>query len=173
MPRTKTSPAGSAPLVGVIMGSKSDRKYMDAAVDLLEELGVPCEVQIVSAHRTPDWMFEYASSAESRGIEVIIAAAGGAAHLPGMVAAKTTLPVLGVPIPATMLNGLDALLSIVQMPKGVPVGTLAIGEPGAANAALLATAIVSRGRPELLATLKSWRANRTADVLKHREDERG
>ena len=148
------------------MGSKSDRKYMDAAVDLLRELDVPHETRIVSAHRTPDWMFEYAASAESRGIEVIIAAAGGAAHLPGMVASKTTLPVLGVPIPATMLNGLDALLSIVQMPKGVPVGTLAIGEPGAANAALLATAIVSRGRPELRERLREWRAARTQDVLK-------
>jgi len=148
------------------MGSKSDRKYMDAAVDLLRELEVPHETRIVSAHRTPDWMFEYAASAESRGIEVIIAAAGGAAHLPGMVASKTTLPVLGVPIPATMLNGLDALLSIVQMPKGVPVGTLAIGEPGAANAALLATAIVSRGRPELRERLRQWRAARTQDVLK-------
>jgi 5-(carboxyamino)imidazole ribonucleotide mutase len=148
------------------MGSKSDSKYMDAAVDLLRELDVPHETRIVSAHRTPDWMFEYAASAESRGIEVIIAAAGGAAHLPGMVASKTTLPVLGVPIPATMLNGLDALLSIVQMPKGVPVGTLAIGEPGAANAALLATAIVSRGRPELRERLRQWRAERTQDVLK-------
>ena len=151
------------------MGSKSDRKYMDAAVDLLRELDVPHETRIVSAHRTPDWMFEYAESAESRGIEVIIAAAGGAAHLPGMVASKTTLPVLGVPIPATMLNGLDALLSIVQMPKGVPVGTLAIGEPGAANAALLATAIVSRGRPDMRERLRQWRAARTQDVLKQGE----
>jgi len=160
---------GTSPLVGVIMGSKSDRKYMDAAVDLLRELDVPHETRIVSAHRTPDWMFEYAESAESRGIEVIIAAAGGAAHLPGMVASKTTLPVLGVPIPATMLNGLDALLSIVQMPKGVPVGTLAIGEPGAANAALLATAIVSRGRPDMRERLRQWRAARTQDVLKQGE----
>ncbi|HYD54422.1 MAG TPA: 5-(carboxyamino)imidazole ribonucleotide mutase, partial [Gemmatimonadaceae bacterium] len=127
-----------APLVGVIMGSRSDLRTMQPAVDLLTELGVPHEVRIVSAHRTPDWMFEYASSAEARGLEVIVAAAGGAAHLPGMVAAKTVLPVLGVPVSATALNGIDALLSIVQMPRGVPVGTLAIGEPGAANAALLA-----------------------------------
>lgn len=158
-----------APLVAVIMGSKSDRKYLDAGLDLLKELGVPHEVRIVSAHRTPDWMFEFASTAEARGIEVIIAAAGGAAHLPGMVAAKTTLPVLGVPIPATMLNGLDALLSIVQMPRGVPVGTLAIGEPGAANAALLATSIVARSRPDIRDRLKAWRAARTQEVLDMRE----
>ncbi len=162
----KTSAAAAPnPLVGVIMGSKSDLKHVQPAIDLLVELGVPHEAKIVSAHRTPDWMFEYASSAESRGLEVIIAAAGGAAHLPGMVAAKTLLPVLGVPVPATMLNGLDSLLSIVQMPKGVPVGTLAIGEPGAVNAALLATAIVSTQRPELRARLRAWRAQRTSDVL--------
>ena len=154
------------PLVGVIMGSKSDLKYMDAAAAMLKLLGVPHEVRIVSAHRTPDWMFEYASTAEERGLEVIIAAAGGAAHLPGMVASKTLLPVLGVPIAATALDGLDALLSIVQMPRGVPVGTLAIGEPGAANAALLAAAIVSRGRPEIRERLRKWRASRTADVLR-------
>lgn len=155
----------AAPSVGVIMGSKSDLKYLQPAIDLLAELGVPHEVRIVSAHRTPDWMFEYASTAESRGIEVIIAAAGGAAHLPGMVAAKTVLPVLGVPIPATLLNGLDSLLSIVQMPKGVPVGTLAIGEPGALNAALLATSIVSASRPALREQLRQWRARRTAEVM--------
>jgi 5-(carboxyamino)imidazole ribonucleotide mutase len=153
-------------LVGVIMGSKSDLKYMDAAAAMLKLLGVPHEVRIVSAHRTPDWMFEYASTAEERGLEVIIAAAGGAAHLPGMVASKTLLPVLGVPIAATALDGMDALLSIVQMPRGVPVGTLAIGEPGAANAALLATAIVSRGRPEIRERLRQWRASRTAEVLR-------
>ena len=119
-PMPKASPA---PLVGVIMGSKTDLKFLQPAIDILAELGVPHEAKIVSAHRTPDWMFEYASTAESRGLEVIIAAAGGAAHLPGMVAAKTVLPVLGVPVPATMLNGVDSLLSIVQMPKGVPVGT--------------------------------------------------
>jgi 5-(carboxyamino)imidazole ribonucleotide mutase len=147
------------------MGSKSDLKYLQPCVDLLAELRIPHEVRVVSAHRTPDWMFEYASTAESRGIEVIIAAAGGAAHLPGMVAAKTVLPVLGVPVPATVLNGLDSLLSIVQMPKGVPVGTLAIGEPGAANAALLAASIVSTSRPDLRERLRQWRAQRTAEVL--------
>jgi len=150
------------------MGSKSDLKYMKAAADLLVELGVPHEVMIVSAHRTPDWMFEYAESAERRGLEVIVAAAGGSAHLPGMVAAKTVLPVLGVPMPATSLNGVDALLSIVQMPKGVPVGTLAIGEPGAANAALLAAAIVSRGRHDLRERLRKWREGRTAEVMRDR-----
>jgi len=153
------------PLVGVIMGSKSDLKYMSAAVELLKLLDVPHEVRIVSAHRTPDWMFEYAATAEERGIEVIIAAAGGSAHLPGMVASKTLLPVLGVPIPATALSGMDSLLSIVQMPRGVPVGTLAIGEPGAANAALLATAIVSRGRTEIRKRLRAWRASRTEEVM--------
>ena len=151
------------------MGSSSDLKFMQPAIDLLGDLGVPHEARVVSAHRTPDWMFEYASTAETRGIEVIIAAAGGAAHLPGMVAAKTTLPVLGVPIPATLLNGLDALLSIVQMPKGVPVGTLAIGEPGAVNAALLATSIVSTSRPELRERLRAWRKSRTDDVLANTE----
>ena len=138
---------------------------MARAVELLEELDIPHEVRVVSAHRTPDWMFEYAEQAEARGLEVIIAAAGGAAHLPGMVAAKTLVPVLGVPIPATALNGVDALLSIVQMPKGVPVGTLAIGEPGAANAALLAAAIVALRHPELRERLRAWRAERTEAVL--------
>jgi 5-(carboxyamino)imidazole ribonucleotide mutase len=152
-------------LIGVIMGSSSDLKYLQPAIDLLTELGVPHEAKVVSAHRTPDWMFEYASTAESRGIEVIIAAAGGAAHLPGMVAAKTMVPVLGVPVPATTLNGLDSLLSIVQMPKGVPVGTLAIGEPGAVNAALLATAIISIQRADVRARLRAWRQRRTDDVL--------
>jgi 5-(carboxyamino)imidazole ribonucleotide mutase len=157
--------ADGKPLVAVIMGSKSDLAVMQPAIDLLTELAVPCEAKVVSAHRTPDWMFEYAGTAEARGIEVIIAAAGGAAHLPGMVAAKTTIPVLGVPIPATLLNGLDSLLSIVHMPKGVPVGTLAIGEPGAINAALLATSIVSAQRPELRERLRAWRRARTDDVL--------
>jgi 5-(carboxyamino)imidazole ribonucleotide mutase len=165
MPTRKSSARESKPWVGVIMGSSSDLKYMQAAIDLLRELEVPHEAKIVSAHRTPDWMFEYASSAEGRGLEVIIAAAGGAAHLPGMVAAKTTLPVLGVPIPATTLDGLDSLLSIVQMPKGVPVGTLAIGEPGAINAALLATAIVSTARADVRQRLRAWRQKRTDDVL--------
>ena len=165
MPTRKPSARDSKPWVGVIMGSSSDLKYMQAAIDLLRELEVPHEAKIVSAHRTPDWMFEYASSAEGRGLEVIIAAAGGAAHLPGMVAAKTTLPVLGVPIPATPLDGLDSLLSIVQMPKGVPVGTRAIGEPGAINAALLATAIVSTARADVRQRLRAWRQKRTDDVL--------
>lgn len=163
--RKAASGEPEAPWIGVIMGSKSDLKYMQPALDLLSELRIPHEARVVSAHRTPDWMFEYASTAESRGLEVIIAAAGGAAHLPGMVAAKTLVPVLGVPVPATALNGLDALLSIVQMPKGVPVGTLAIGEPGAANAALLAAAIVSTQRPEIRERLRGWRASRTAEVL--------
>ena len=154
--------------VGVIMGSSSDLKYMQPAIDLLAELQVQYEAKVVSAHRTPDWMFEYASTAESRGIEVIIAAAGGAAHLPGMVSAKTVVPVLGVPVPATTLNGLDSLLAIVQMPKGVPVGTLAIGEPGAVNAALLATSIVSIKRAELRERLRAWRERRTDDVLANR-----
>jgi len=158
----------ASPLVSIIMGSRSDMETMAPAVELLTELEVPHEVRIVSAHRTPDWMFEYASSAESRGLEVIIAAAGGAAHLPGMVAAKTILPVLGVPVPATALNGVDALLSIVQMPKGVPVGTLAIGKPGAANAALLAAEIVAINRPELRERIRRWRSERTNEVLTDR-----
>ena len=160
--------AATAPWVGVIMGSSSDWATLEHACVLLEELGVPFEAQVVSAHRTPDRMFEYAASAESRGLEVIIAAAGGAAHLPGMVASKTLVPVLGVPVPATMLNGLDALLSIVQMPKGVPVGTLAIGKPGAANAALLAAQICANRHPEVRERLRAWRAARTAEVLDQR-----
>ncbi len=166
--RAKSLPRAStrAPVwVAIIMGSKSDYEHLQPAVEILEELGIPFETLIVSAHRTPDWMFEFAESAESRGLEVIIAAAGGAAHLPGMVAAKTILPVLGVPIAATQLNGLDALLSIVQMPKGVPVGTLAIGKLGAANAALLAASIVALTHPEIRERLKRWRAGRTHEVL--------
>jgi 5-(carboxyamino)imidazole ribonucleotide mutase len=155
-----------APLVGVIMGSTSDYEHMQHARATLEELGVPHEVRIVSAHRTPDWMFEYASTAEARGLVVIIAAAGGAAHLPGMVAAKTLLPVLGVPIPATLLNGADALLSIVQMPAGVPVGTLAIGKPGAINAAILAAEIVAIAHPPVRERLRAWRDRRRDDVLR-------
>jgi 5-(carboxyamino)imidazole ribonucleotide mutase len=154
-----------SPLVGVIMGSQSDYEYLAGACELLAELEVPYEARVVSAHRTPEWMFEYAGAAEERGLEVIIAAAGGAAHLPGMVAARTLVPVLGVPIPATLLNGLDALLSIVQMPKGVPVGTLAIGAPGAMNAALLAAQIVGVRRPEVRARLRGWRAARASEVL--------
>ncbi|MDB4879884.1 MAG: phosphoribosylaminoimidazole carboxylase [Gemmatimonadetes bacterium] len=164
---SSASPASApaAPLVGVIMGSRSDLRVMKHAVDILEELQVPHEVRVVSAHRTPDWMYEYARGAEERGLAVIIAAAGGAAHLPGMVASLTILPVLGVPIPATMLNGVDALLSIVQMPKGVPVGTLAIGEAGAANAALLAASILAGHDDAVRRRLRAWRAARTADVM--------
>jgi len=155
-----------APIVGVVMGSKTDWEFMQHAVDVLKEFGVPHEARIVSAHRTPDAMFRYAEEAESRGIEVIIAGAGGAAHLPGMIAAKTLVPVLGVPVPATLLNGVDSILSIVQMPRGVPVGTLAIGKPGAVNAGLLAAQIVSTTRPELRAKLRAWRESRTEEVLK-------
>ncbi len=147
------------------MGSKSDYEHLAPACALLDELQIPYEARVVSAHRTPDWMFEYASTAEERGLLVIIAAAGGAAHLPGMVAAKTLVPVLGVPVPATLLSGVDALLSIVQMPAGVPVGTLAIGKPGATNAALLAAEIVANHQPELRERLRAGRARRRDDVL--------
>lgn len=153
------------PIVGVVMGSKTDWEVMQHAVEVLREFGVPHEARIVSAHRTPDAMFRYAEDAEGRGIEVVIAGAGGAAHLPGMIAAKTLVPVLGVPVPATLLNGVDSILSIVQMPRGVPVGTLAIGKPGAVNAGLLAAQIVSTTRPEIRAKLRAWRAARTAEVL--------
>jgi 5-(carboxyamino)imidazole ribonucleotide mutase len=155
----------ASPLVGVIMGSKSDYETLAPCLDLLKEFSVPHEARVVSAHRTPDWLFEYASTAESRGLQVIIAAAGGAAHLPGMVAAKTVVPVLGVPIPATSLNGVDSLLSIVQMPKGIPVGTLAIGKPGAANAALLAISILALRDPNLGKQLHTWREARRHEVL--------
>ena len=155
-----------SPIVGVVMGSKTDWDVMRFAVEILVEFGVPHEARIVSAHRTPDAMFRYAEDAEGRGLEVIIAGAGGSAHLPGMIAAKTLVPVLGVPVPATLLNGIDSILSIVQMPRGIPVGTLAIGKPGAINAALLAAQIVSTTRPELRAKLRAWRAARTEDVLK-------
>ena len=163
--------AAATPLVGVIMGSKSDYATMRAAVEILREFGVPHEARVVSAHRTPELMFEYAGTAASRGLRVIIAGAGGAAHLPGMVAARTTLPVLGVPIAATALQGFDALLSIVQMPKGIPVGTLAIGAPGAANAGLLAVQILATSDPELSARLTAWRAARRDEVLSQTLDE--
>jgi len=153
------------PLVGVVMGSQSDFAVMKCAVKMLRDFAVPHEARVVSAHRTPDLLFEYAAQAQSRGLRVLIAGAGGAAHLPGMLAAKTILPVLGVPIAATALQGFDALLSIAQMPKGVPVGTLAIGAPGAANAALLAIAILAATDPALAATLTAWRAARRDDVL--------
>jgi 5-(carboxyamino)imidazole ribonucleotide mutase len=155
------------PLVGLIMGSQSDWETMSEAAATLEKLGVPFEARVVSAHRTPDLLFEYAESAEPRGLEVIIAAAGGAAHLPGMTAAKTPLPVLGVPVPSRTLNGLDSLLSIVQMPAGVPVGTLAIGRAGAINAALLATAIVANTHPEFRGALRRYREAQTQSVLQH------
>jgi 5-(carboxyamino)imidazole ribonucleotide mutase len=153
------------PLVGIIMGSTSDWETLRHSAETLEKLGVPHEVRVVSAHRTPDLLFEYAGSARARGLEVIIAGAGGAAHLPGMAAAKTTLPVLGVPVQSKTLNGLDSLLSIVQMPAGIPVGTLAIGSAGATNAALLAAAIVANAHPDLRAPLEAFRAAQTEKVL--------
>jgi len=162
---------GSNPLVGVVMGSKSDYEVLSAAVDILRTLDIPHETRIVSAHRTPDRLFEYAETARERGLRVIIAGAGGAAHLPGMLAAKTLVPVLGVPVSATQLNGMDALLSIVQMPKGVPVGTLAIGKPGAANAALLAAEILAATDAVLYERLAAWRAARTQEVLEQKLDE--
>ncbi len=172
VPSAGHSPPSAAPIpspvVGVIMGSTTDYPYLQPACSLLAELGVPYEARVVSAHRTPDWMFEYAESAERRGLQVIIAAAGGAAHLPGMVAAKTLVPVLGVPVPATMLQGVDALLSIVQMPGGVPVGTLAIGKPGALNAAILAAEIVGLQRPEVRERLRQWRQAR-AELVRAQE----
>jgi 5-(carboxyamino)imidazole ribonucleotide mutase len=152
-------------LVGVIMGSKSDWETMQHTTSTLESLGVPFEVRVVSAHRTPDLLFEYAASAEGRGIEVIIAGAGGAAHLPGMAAAKTGLPVLGVPVESRALHGMDSLLSIVQMPAGIPVGTLAIGRAGAVNAALLATAILGNKYPSLREALHAFREKQTQTVL--------
>ena len=152
------------PLVGVVMGSKSDWETMRAAAELLAEFGVSHESRVVSAHRTPQWMSEYAESAEKRGLEVIIAGAGGAAHLPGMIAAQTVLPVLGVPVQSKALNGLDSLLSIVQMPAGVPVGTLAVGRSGAINAALLAAAILALSDATIAAALDRWRAAQTDAV---------
>ena len=156
--------AKTTPLVGLIMGSRSDWDTMKHAADVLDALGVPYEARVVSAHRTPDAMFAYAETAAARGLQVIIAGAGGAAHLPGMVAAKTLVPVLGVPVNITALNGLDALLSIVQMPKGVPVGTLAIGAPGAANAGVLAAQILGNHDAALRERLAAWRAARAAEV---------
>jgi 5-(carboxyamino)imidazole ribonucleotide mutase len=153
------------PLVGVIMGSTSDWETMEHAVKTLEELGVPFETRVVSAHRTPDLLFAYASSAEHRGIEVIIAGAGGAAHLPGMTASKAVVPVLGVPVESKALKGLDSLLSIVQMPGGIPVGTLAIGKAGAINAALLAAAMLGNKYPQIREALRKFRKTQTAKVL--------
>jgi 5-(carboxyamino)imidazole ribonucleotide mutase len=158
-------PSSESPIVGIVMGSQSDYAHLAPACDMLRAFGVPYEERVVSAHRTPDWLFKYAEEAESRGLQVIIAGAGGAAHLPGMLAAKTLGPVLGVPVPATTLNGLDSLLSIVQMPKGVPVGTLAIGAAGAANAGILAAQIVGLSRPDVRDRLRVWRLERRDEVL--------
>src|SRR5262245_56726342 len=155
----------SAPRVGIIMGSSSDWETMRHAAEVLEQLGVPFEARVVSAHRTPDLLFEYAGTAEERGLKVIIAGAGGAAHLPGMCAAKTALPVLGVPVESKVMRGVDSLLSIVQMPRGVPVGTLAIGPAGAANAALLAAAMLATNDTALSARLKQFREEQTRKVL--------
>jgi 5-(carboxyamino)imidazole ribonucleotide mutase len=164
-PPNPAAPDTRAPLVGVVMGSQSDWTFLGPACDTLAELGIAYEARVVSAHRTPDWLFAYAEQAEQRGLRAIIAGAGGAAHLPGMLAAKTLVPVLGVPVPATMLNGVDSLLSIVQMPAGVPVGTLAIGKPGAVNAALFAAQLIATTDPELRARLQRRRDDRRDEVL--------
>lgn len=160
MATTKT-----APLVGIVMGSKTDADVMNAAREILDELGVPCEMRVISAHRSPERALEYAATAETRGLEVLIAGAGVAAALPGVVAAKTLLPVIGVPVPAGHLAGIDALLAICQMPKGVPVATMAIGKAGAANAGLLAAQILAAKRPELREKLRAWREKRNAEAL--------
>lgn len=159
-------------LIGIIMGSTSDWETMRFAAETLEKLGIPHEVEVVSAHRTPDKLFAYAENAEGKGFEVIIAGAGGAAHLPGMTAAKTAIPVLGVPVQSKALNGMDSLLSIVQMPAGIPVGTLAIGKAGAVNAALLAAAIVSNKHSQYRAALNAFRQEQTDTVLAN-SDPRG
>src|SRR5687767_1469573 len=161
--------AAAKPLVGIIMGSQSDWETMQHAANQLEQLGVPHEVQVISAHRTPDLLFEYATGAAGRGLEIIIAAAGGAAHLPGVTAAKTSLPVLGVPMESKALHGMDSLLSIVQMPAGVPVGTLAIGKAGAVNAALLATAILGIKHKEFRAAYEKFRQAQTQKGLDNRK----
>lgn len=155
------------PLVAVIMGSQSDWAVLSNTVDMLKQLNIPYEAEIVSAHRTPDKLYDFVSSAKGRGIEVIIAGAGGAAHLPGMAAAKTTLPVLGVPMPSQALNGIDSLLSIVQMPAGIPVGTLAIGKAGAVNAALMAASILALKYPEIEKGLEQFRQQQTDKILEN------
>jgi len=164
--------AGKA-LVGIIMGSKTDLEVLQGAVEVLREFGIEHELRILSAHRTPEKVLEWSQTAEERGLEVLIAGAGSAAALPGVVAAKTVLPVLGVPVASTTLGGVDALLSIVQMPKGVPVGTLAIGKGGAANAALLAVSILAAKRPELREKLRAWRKKRADEVLKSDAEAQG
>lgn len=161
------------PLVGILMGSKSDWDVMSAAAATLDRLGVPNEVRVLSAHRTPDQTLEYAATAESRGMEVIIAAAGGAAHLAGVIAAKTLLPVLGVPMESASLKGLDSLLSMVQMPAGIPVGTLAIGKPGAINAALFAAAIIARKQPEVRKAIERFRQEQTETILAQNDPRKG
>src|SRR2546423_1554279 len=166
MPSSIRKRMNEKPLIAIIMGSKSDWETMKAAADVLTEFNVPHETKIVSAHRTPDLLFEFAKTAESRGIEVIIAGAGGAAHLPGMCASQTVLPVLGVPVESKALKGLDSLLSIAQMPAGIPVGTLAIGQSGAKNAALLAVSILANSRPDLREKLRKFRSKQTKTVLK-------
>ncbi len=158
------SASPASPLVGVVMGSRSDWETMQHAVQKLEALGVAHEVRVVSAHRTPDVLFDYAATAQARGLRAIIAGAGGAAHLPGMLAAKTAVPVLGVPVQSRALNGLDSLLSIVQMPAGVPVATFAIGQAGAANAALFAAAMLAHGQPEVASALADFRQRQTDEV---------
>jgi 5-(carboxyamino)imidazole ribonucleotide mutase len=160
-------------LVGIIMGSTSDWETMRFAAETLEKLGIPHEVEVVSAHRTPDKLFHYAETAETKGLEVIIAGAGGAAHLPGMTAAKTAIPVLGVPVQSKALNGMDSLLSIVQMPAGIPVGTLAIGKAGATNAALLAAAIISNKHVQYKDALNNFRNEQTESVLAHSDPRPG
>lgn len=159
-----------SPVVGIIMGSRSDWPTMSKAAEILAELGVPFETKVVSAHRTPDRLVEYAKSARVRGLKVVIAGAGGAAHLPGMVASMTSLPVLGVPVKSSALSGLDSLLSIVQMPKGIPVGTLAIGEAGAANAGILAASMLANTDEALLKRLEAWRKSQTDAVAETVED---
>ncbi|MBO1747599.1 5-(carboxyamino)imidazole ribonucleotide mutase [Stenotrophomonas sp. SI-NJAU-1] len=161
------TPNPIAPLVGIVMGSRSDWETMQHAAQKLEALGVPFEVKVVSAHRTPDVLFSYAEQAGSRGLRAIIAGAGGAAHLPGMIAAKTAVPVLGVPVQSKALNGMDSLLSIVQMPAGIPVATFAIGNAGASNAALFAAAMLASEQPAIGQALDSFRARQTEDVMAH------